>query len=203
MTLPPPCSVLCLFMFFFYCFVLLSYKIRFFTFDLVHLGIRLPDLLMRHGHPVLLSAVTNWNFNGLQNRNLITEGRFVTPLTGNSASVYSTEQAVISSPELCLLWHRIHFYTALVLVQPSGCSPWTEPSGPERQGNLARVMEMMRKVLEYCQSPIYRVERARERERSSDREGLSEDKRHGSTREWSPTHKRAGIGFVFMWRAAH
>lgn len=64
-------------------------------------------------------------------------------------------------------------------------------------------MEMMRKVLEYRQSPIYRVERARQRGRSNDRGGLSEGKRRGSTREWSPTRERAGIGFVFMVRWLH
>lgn len=42
---------------------------------------------------------------------------------------------------------------------------------------------MMRKALEYCQSPIYRVEGALERERSSDRERISEGEKYGSRKE--------------------
>lgn len=53
-------------------------------------------------------------------------------------------------------------------------------------------MEMMRKALEYCQSPIYGVEGALERERSSDRERISEGEKYGSRKEWSPTQEGEG-----------
>lgn len=54
---------------------------------------------------------------------------------------------------------------------------------------------MMRKVLEYFQSPIYRLERARERARSSGRERLSEGKRHKRV----ITHTREG----WHWLCVH
>lgn len=60
-------------------------------------------------------------------------------------------------------------------------------------------MEMMKKALEYCQSPIYRVERALERERSSDRERISERERHGSRREWSPTQEIPVLALCTRW----
>lgn len=60
-------------------------------------------------------------------------------------------------------------------------------------------MEMMRKALEYCQSPIYGVERALERERSSDRERISERERHGSRREWSPTQEIPVLALCTRW----
>lgn len=60
-------------------------------------------------------------------------------------------------------------------------------------------MEMMRKALEYCQSPIYGVERALERERSSDRERISEREGHGSRREWSPTQEIPVLALCTRW----
>lgn len=60
-------------------------------------------------------------------------------------------------------------------------------------------MEMMRKALECCQSPIYRVERALERERSSDRDRISEWERHGSRREWSPTQEILVLALCTQW----
>lgn len=61
---------------------------------------------------------------------------------------------------------------------------------------------MMRKALEYCQSPIYGVERALERERSSDRERISE--RETWEQERVITHTRnPGIDFVYTVRWLH
>lgn len=121
--------------------------------------------------------------------------------------MYNAEQAVISGPGLCLLWNTIHFFgLSLHWNSSAACvalwlqsSQWTKANGPERQGNLARVMEMMRKALEYCQSPIYGVERAREGERSSDRERISEGRRHGSAREWSPAQEGLVLALC-SWR---